>query len=69
MTDLAIERSPHRSGVLRTALLVLLIAAFVALRAARVPHLFRLYPGGHTQALWSAHAVEWLDRGLAQLAQ
>ena len=38
------------------------------LRAARVPHLFRLYPGGHTQALWSAHAAEWLDRGLAQLA-
>lgn len=38
------------------------------LRAARVPHLFRLYPGGHTQALWSTHAAEWLDRGLAQLA-
>ncbi len=38
------------------------------LRAARVPHHFRLYPGGHTQALWSAHAVEWLDRGLARLS-
>lgn len=38
------------------------------LRAAHVPHLFRLYPGGHEQALWSAHAVEWLDRALAQLA-
>lgn len=38
------------------------------LRAASVPHLFRLYPGGHTQGLWSAHAAEWLDRGLARLA-
>lgn len=38
------------------------------LRAARVPHLFRLYGGGHDQALWSAHAGEWLGRALAALA-
>ena len=31
-----------------------------ALTAAGVEHLFRLYPGGHTIALWQAHAPAWL---------
>jgi enterochelin esterase-like enzyme len=31
-----------------------------ALAAAGVPHLFRLYPGGHTNAFWQAHAPAWL---------
>jgi S-formylglutathione hydrolase FrmB len=30
------------------------------LTATRVPHLFRLYVGGHEQAVWSAHAKAWL---------
>jgi putative tributyrin esterase len=30
------------------------------LTAARVPHLFRLYAGGHEQAVWAAHAKAWL---------
>jgi enterochelin esterase-like enzyme len=34
-----------------------------SLTAAGVEHLFRLYPGGHTTALWKAHAPAWL--GLA----
>jgi len=38
------------------------------LRAARVPHLFRLYDGGHDRALWSAHAGQWLGLALAALA-
>jgi enterochelin esterase-like enzyme len=35
----------------------------LALTAAGIEHLFRLYPGGHTRALWQAHAPAWL--GLA----
>jgi enterochelin esterase-like enzyme len=31
-----------------------------ALTAAGVEHLFRLYPGAHTHALWHAHARAWL---------
>jgi enterochelin esterase-like enzyme len=31
-----------------------------ALTAAGVAHLFRLYPGGHTSALWEEHAPAWL---------
>jgi putative tributyrin esterase len=31
-----------------------------ALTATRIEHLFRLYPGGHTTALWRAHAPAWL---------
>jgi enterochelin esterase-like enzyme len=31
-----------------------------ALTAAGVEHLFRLYPGGHTSALWQEHAPAWL---------
>jgi enterochelin esterase-like enzyme len=34
-----------------------------SLTAAGVEHLFRLYSGGHTTALWKAHASAWL--GLA----
>jgi enterochelin esterase-like enzyme len=34
-----------------------------SLTAAGVEHLFRLYAGGHTTALWKAHASAWL--GLA----
>ena len=30
------------------------------LTAAGVPHLFRIYPGGHDQSVWSAHARAWL---------
>jgi enterochelin esterase-like enzyme len=33
------------------------------LARAGVDHLFRLYPGGHTQGLWQSHAPAWL--GLA----
>jgi putative tributyrin esterase len=38
------------------------------LRSARVPHVFELYPGGHTQALWSAHAVRWLEMALNHMS-
>jgi putative tributyrin esterase len=31
-----------------------------ALTAAGIEHLFRLYPGGHTAALWQTHASAWL---------
>jgi enterochelin esterase-like enzyme len=31
-----------------------------SLTAAGIEHLFRLYPGGHTTALWKAHAPAWL---------
>ncbi|MDX6424621.1 MAG: hypothetical protein QOD52_26 [Gaiellaceae bacterium] len=34
-----------------------------SLTAAGIEHLFRLYPGGHTTALWKTHAPAWL--GLA----
>jgi enterochelin esterase-like enzyme len=37
------------------------------LRAAHVPHLFELYPGGHDTALWKAHAVTWLRLALRHL--
>lgn len=33
-----------------------------------VPHVFRIYPGGHSQGLWAAHAREWLGLALRQLA-
>ncbi len=38
------------------------------LTAARVPHLFRLYPGGHGQSLWQRQAPAWLRLALARLA-
>ena len=39
-----------------------------ALRAAHVYHAFDVYPGGHTNALWQAHAVRWLNAALNHLA-
>ena len=38
-----------------------------ALTAAGVEHLFRLYPGGHTTALWQAHAPAWLTLAVDSL--
>ena len=38
------------------------------LSAAKVPHLFRVYPGAHLQALWTAHAGPWLALALDHLA-
>jgi S-formylglutathione hydrolase FrmB len=37
------------------------------LTAANVPHLFRLYPGGHTQALWQREAGAWLMLAVSKL--
>jgi enterochelin esterase-like enzyme len=37
------------------------------LRAAHVPHLFRVYPGGHESSVWSAHAADWLRLALQHL--
>ena len=39
------------------------------LAAAHVYHVFDLYPGGHDNALWQAHAVRWLGMALNHLAQ
>ena len=39
------------------------------LTAARVPHLFRLYAGGHEQAVWAAHAKAWLAVAVDHLAR
>jgi S-formylglutathione hydrolase FrmB len=38
------------------------------LSAAGVPHVFRVYPGGHDSTVWSAHATAWLRLALAHLA-
>lgn len=38
------------------------------LTAARVPHVFREYPGGHEQSVWSAHARAWLALAVDHLA-
>jgi S-formylglutathione hydrolase FrmB len=38
------------------------------LTAARVPHLFRVYPGGHQQSVWSSHAQVWLALAVDHLA-
>jgi enterochelin esterase-like enzyme len=40
-----------------------------ALRAARVYHVFDLYPGGHDNALWQGHAVRWLTGALNHLSK
>ena len=37
------------------------------LSAAGVSHLFTVYAGGHTRALWQARAVRWLALALAHL--
>jgi len=39
------------------------------LTAAKVPHVFELYPGSHEQSFWEAHAVTWLKLALDRLAQ
>jgi S-formylglutathione hydrolase FrmB len=39
------------------------------LTAAHVPHLFRVYPGGHGQSVWVAHAKAWLAVAVDQLAR
>ncbi len=39
------------------------------LAAARVPHEFELYRGGHEQTLWKRHAVTWLRLALAHLTR
>ena len=38
------------------------------LDAARVPHAFTVYPGGHDTSLWQAHAAAWLRMALRRLA-
>ena len=38
------------------------------LAAARVPHLFRIFPGAHVQSLWTSHASPWLGLALDHLA-
>ncbi|HET6869053.1 MAG TPA: alpha/beta hydrolase-fold protein [Solirubrobacteraceae bacterium] len=39
-----------------------------ALRKAGVAHVFRTYPGGHSAALWSSEAPNWLGMALGYLA-
>jgi enterochelin esterase-like enzyme len=39
------------------------------LRRASVPHVFRVYSGGHEQALWAKHAPAWLALALDRLAR
>ena len=38
------------------------------LRAAGIPHVFRVYPGAHAQSVWQAHARPWLALALDHLA-
>jgi len=38
------------------------------LSRARIPHVFRVYPGGHEQRLWQRYAQAWLSLALAHLA-
>ena len=39
------------------------------LSAARVPHLFRVYAGGHAQSVWETHAKSWLAVAVDHLAR
>ncbi|MEA2214350.1 MAG: hypothetical protein QOF83_4298 [Solirubrobacteraceae bacterium] len=39
-----------------------------ALNISGVHHVFAVYPGGHTLALWSSQATHWLAMALASLA-
>jgi enterochelin esterase-like enzyme len=39
------------------------------LAAARVPHVFEVYRGGHDQALWNRHAPAWLRLALDHLSR
>lgn len=38
------------------------------LSAAGIQHVFRLYPGGHSQSLWSGEAPQWLAMALNHLS-
>ena len=38
------------------------------LSAAGIDHVFRLYPGGHSQTRWAAQAPAWLTLALKHLA-
>jgi enterochelin esterase-like enzyme len=38
------------------------------LSRARIPHVFAVYPGGHTTSLWKAHATVWLGLALHHLS-
>jgi putative tributyrin esterase len=33
-----------------------------------VPHVFRVYPGGHQQSVWQRHAAAWLNLALRHLS-
>jgi enterochelin esterase-like enzyme len=44
------------------------IAYSNALNAVHIPHLFRVYPGGHSGGLWSSQATAWLGYALSALA-
>ncbi len=39
-----------------------------ALSSAGIEHVFRTYPGGHSGALWQAHAQAWIGYALAALS-
>ena len=43
------------------------VAFHEQLTAAKVPHLFELYAGGHTTTLWQTHAAGWLGLALSKL--
>ena len=38
------------------------------LSRAGIPHVFRIYAGGHDQKLWQQYAVPWLSLALGHLA-
>jgi enterochelin esterase-like enzyme len=38
------------------------------LSRAGIPHVFRIYPGGHDQSLWQRYAAAWLTLALDHLA-
>jgi S-formylglutathione hydrolase FrmB len=38
------------------------------LTVARIPHVFRLYSGGHEHSLWARYAAAWLALALSHLA-
>ena len=38
------------------------------LARAWIPHIFRVYPGGHGQSLWGKYAAGWLSLALTRLA-
>ena len=39
------------------------------LSAAHVLHVFRVYPGGHDQGVWTTHAATWLAAAVDHLAR